>query len=775
LDPNLGKDLYQRIILWLRRYNQDHPGILNDPNRMKHFTHLGTNDIIRQILDDLIPIRNNEINPNNENPQNEPEINPEPEPISGQNDPFSQPYNPQHPQFRIRMNINEDETDENRTWYNRLGNFYNAIGYIAKYFGWSITFNDMFYLALQAFQDLAMETLTNFFLSVLGIQGFKYQTWEFSPDLGRFIDFISGMHSYYTYFRDIFNKENAEQFRSNIENDRENIIIPEPEIENEIERDIENEKYIDQENKPILNNDEIDLDEIIEPDNEMEIEQEIEYEKIIEQQIDPAKENNEQETDSYGNPLQTLRTKKNNIQIQLQTRNRNPFARFTDPNDPLNPQNYNDYMGRHGHRKIEDYFKKLENNTQNPPNNTNITEWENPKNQTNVTNSQNTPNITNSTELEHPKNQPNRTNLTNNEQKIMNQTEIKFNQTDWDCIEYKYKKWLPEFIYTLTWKTKIKNDTVYINGTEKFYDFINNLKYIMAPNRLPRQTINTIWEGWKWKEELLDEPLIMIYNALTREVEKKPENSKILNAFNYLLKIVKFKGNITYDEKILTEYSEEFYKWFQNYNWTDWTNDKYNITKEIQYKENETIWYAPWKTVPVTRYKNITETIYEPNYIKKGIVGTLGFLIKIFHYGSKVIDTIIDRAIETYCNWLGIDPYLHKYFLAITIFYSLGLMSMPFYRHARYGKNKARYLAGWLQAGVIGFGLTFYDKYFNQTAIEEFIESEKTGIYYRSENIRKYIKDKKYNITHGIPVLTDKKEIQEHYIYNKELYNNTNY
>jgi len=78
-------------------------------------------------------------------------------------------------------------------------------------------------------------------------------------------------------------------------------------------------------------------------------------------------------------------------------------------------------------------------------------------------------------------------------------------------------------------------------------------------------------------------------------------------------------------------------------------------------------------------------------------------------------------------------------------------------------------------SGVIGFGLTFYDKYFNQTAIEEFIESEKTGIYYRSENIRKYIKDKKYNITHGIPVLTDKKEIQEHYIYNKELYNNTNY
>ena len=150
-------------------------------------------------------------------------------------------------------------------------------------------------------------------------------------------------------------------------------------------------------------------------------------------------------------------------------------------------------------------------------------------------------------------------------------------------------------------------------------------------------------------------------------------------------------------------------------------------------------------------------------------------LIKISHYGSKIIDVVINKAIETYCNWLGIDPYLHKYFLALTVFYSLGLMSMPFYRHLRYGKNKARYLAGWLKGGIIAYGLTFYDTYFNQTAIEEYIESEKSGIYYRSENIRKYINDKKYNKTHGIPILTDKDEIKDHYIYNKELYNNTYY
>lgn len=680
---------------------------------------------------------------------------------SGQNENnYSDDKNPFNPKNfkdpKLKINITPGEDPEENIWSKRFASFINGIGIILRYFNININWDDITFLLMNAFSEVTLSVIENFINNKIGLKNYVYNGNNLSIDLVDLIYIIGTMKDYYTYFRDLLSEFELEYFRASmaqhyqwetvnrhVENARiiynmrnraraqmmEEELAREEKEQWELEQekirlDREEEKRIEEEQKQIykmrqegLKKQREEERKKLEKLKEEELKKEYEkkrreklrikhllelniqkkykdkqYEILIEKfnkwklnQIKNNEENREKERkqreifNMFEFDSELIVPEKilvNEDVDRLKTYfNKKPIYRIKKPvydtswNIKYKPSSkygdimdFEDYMIQK-YKMDREHFWKLEREKRKDLRK----QFQNNKNETNTTELNNT---------EYREFDINKTNTDYNEEDLsMWYSALSFS---WKILKGSIKYTIG-YLFTWLWERFKKNAV-------EFKDEIVAIGNILKIG------------GEQLKEGT--------YILMGKNLNPNITNETILEEINKLYEKIQEQNNE--GDLQISEIGNKMIEWYNGVNWTEW----YTYQKETEE------WYKEWNNYTVLgltvghsyenkwRTKNVTE-ISDRN---KLLVDILGILIQICAKGTDIIEEIINKAINLYGMMFGLNKNRDKTNIWIVMLLSMKLIS----------KNKKW---GLLSTVIIGSSLRFYDQYFKQKEIEEFINN----------------------------------------------------
>ena len=648
-----------------------------------------------------------------------------------------------------------------------VARFINSISIILRYFGFELNWNDIAYLLMQAFYNKSGNLLLNIMSNLIGLPlDWRYDPTSLSPDLNNVINFILQMANYYEWFENILGRLNIIFFRTNLETYQMENNNPRNRLANfRLGPDTRplnphtNINLIDNKTPP-ENPEDIEIEEepIQEIPAELEIKNEnIQINEIIEQEL--KNENNllESENEIIEEPnleneifSENEIPQEKEIKKSIQSENNNNIINFENPNNPRSPANYEENKKRKFHFDIRTFFKpkpKGQNETNN-----------------NILRIKLIPKIKTATKklipvktatkklipiklttrkilkLKKIKFRKKPDNLLNATEPIVNGT---LNQTINDNTNTPYTNWLYDFM------TNLLNKNIYNETEDNLLSPIEGLKpiksflyksYLYMKNNM--KNVPNLFSKYLNDTKYANIPLRVILNTLIEEASKGKQifYGNLLNTFNDIYNFETTIGNRTYDEFKFFDKIKTLMNWFDEHDWKEFTEFTIEEGKYIQENKTQRNLLMPWKKTNITHWVYVRENKTYTNYIGKIVVGTIGLIIKTIGASVLIVDEILNKSIEIFCNFYNIDFEGNKYFLLATMLISLGLINYPIYK---FKYNNYRLNKEIIKKGIINFAIgrtviqqlnknslfsrqlnnmnNFFIKYFNEKNVTEYI------------------------------------------------------